>query len=86
MVNTELLVKLRRIGAEIEQVPVRHLPRTHGSATGASPRVILKAFRELLALRLRLHRWEPASPRAAIAPAQTQALDEPQTGVTPNVL
>lgn len=83
MVNTELLVKLRRMGVAIEQVPVRHLPRTHGSATGANPRVIVKAFRELLTLRRRLHRWEPGPP-AAIAP--TQALDEPRTSVTPNPL
>ena len=93
MVNTELLVKLRRMGVAIEQVPVRHLPRQHGSATGANPRVILKAFRELLALRRRLRDWEPSvpeAPRAPVAPAQAQAqaqaLDEPQTSLTPNAL
>ncbi|HEX6800683.1 MAG TPA: glycosyltransferase, partial [Ktedonobacterales bacterium] len=84
MVNTELLVKLRRMGVAIEQVPVRHLPRRHGSATGANPRVIVKAFRELLALRRRLRGWEPTPPevpQTTVAPAP--ALDEPQPGLTP---
>jgi hypothetical protein len=55
MVNTELLVKMERMGVRIEQVPVQHFPRSHGAATGANLRVILRAFQELLRLRLRLH-------------------------------
>jgi glycosyltransferase involved in cell wall biosynthesis len=62
MVNTEMLVKLARLGVPFVQVPVGHYPRTHGSATGANPRVILRAFRELLRLRARLHRWHAEIP------------------------
>jgi len=50
LVNTEILVRARGAGFRIHEVPVRHLPRQAGAATGASPRVILKAFGELLAL------------------------------------
>ncbi len=59
MVNTEFLVKFQRMHVPIVQVPVRHFVRTHGTATGANPRVILKAFQELMRLRLRLHQWQP---------------------------
>ncbi len=62
MVNTEMLVKLARLGVPFVQVPVGHYPRTHGSATGANLRVILRAFRELLRLRARLHRWHAEIP------------------------
>ncbi len=57
MVNTELLIKLKRMGAPMIEVPVRHFPRIHGSATGANLRVIVRAFQELLRLRLRMHEW-----------------------------
>ncbi len=59
MVNTELLVKLQRMQVPIEQTPVEHFARTHGTATGANLKVIVKAFQELMRLRLRLHEWEP---------------------------
>jgi glycosyltransferase involved in cell wall biosynthesis len=72
MVNTELLIKLRRLGVPMVQVPVRHLPRVHGKATGANLRVIARAFRELLHLRRRLRAWHgplAAAPKGAGAPA-----------------
>ena len=50
-VSAELLMRLGRAGASIVETEVRHLPRTHGRPTGASPQVILRAFRELAALR-----------------------------------
>lgn len=59
MVNTEFLVKMRRMQVSMTQVPVNHFVRQHGSATGANPRVILKAFQEMLRLRTRLHAWQP---------------------------
>ena len=40
-----------RLGYRIVNVPVTHLPRQAGKATGAKLRVILRAFKELLALR-----------------------------------
>jgi len=62
MVNTEMLVKLSRLGVPFVEVPVHHYPRQHGSATGANVRVIVRAFRELLKLRSRLHTWHGELP------------------------
>ena len=52
--SPELLITLRREGVPIGQVGVRHFPRTEGEPKGASPRVILRAIRDLLRLRARL--------------------------------
>ena len=54
LVNTELLVRLRAANQSIFEVPVTHLPRVAGTATGANPRVILCAFAELFQLRSKL--------------------------------
>jgi len=62
MVNTEMLVKLSRLHVKLIQVPVRHYPRQHGSATGANIRVILHAFRELFRLRGKLKSWHAEVP------------------------
>ena len=56
MISTEILVRMRRAGVTYTEVPVRHFPRTTGTATGAHPAVILKAFAELFALRSVLDR------------------------------
>jgi glycosyltransferase involved in cell wall biosynthesis len=48
--SAELLIKARRAGFSVKEVPVRHLPRTRGSATGARPAVIARAFKDLLHL------------------------------------
>jgi hypothetical protein len=37
-------------------VPVTHLPRVEGQATGANPLVIARAFHDLVRFRLRLSR------------------------------
>lgn len=50
LVNTEILVRARAEGFEILQVPVTHYPRRAGQQSGATPRVILKALRELVEL------------------------------------
>jgi len=52
--SPELLITLQRAGVRIRQVGVRHFPRTAHEAKGASPRVILRAIRDLLRLRARL--------------------------------
>jgi glycosyltransferase involved in cell wall biosynthesis len=52
--SAEFLIKARRMGYAIKELPVTHLPRTAGSPTGAHPRVIARAFAELFKLRLRL--------------------------------
>jgi len=51
LINTELLVKARRFEARIVEVPVEHFPRESGKQTGANPRVVLRAFAELIAFR-----------------------------------
>jgi glycosyltransferase involved in cell wall biosynthesis len=48
MFSAELLIRARRAGFAFREVPITHLPRTKGTASGAHPRVILRAFRELL--------------------------------------
>jgi glycosyltransferase involved in cell wall biosynthesis len=56
LINTEIQAKARRQGARLEQVGVHHYPRVAGEATGGSPRVILRAIGETLALWRRLRR------------------------------
>jgi glycosyltransferase involved in cell wall biosynthesis len=51
MVSTELLVKCRRAGARIVEIDVEHRPRAAGEQSGASPRVVARAFRELARMR-----------------------------------
>jgi glycosyltransferase involved in cell wall biosynthesis len=48
--SAEFLIKARRLGFRVEERPVSHFPRTAGSATGAKPAVIVRAFRELFSL------------------------------------
>jgi glycosyltransferase involved in cell wall biosynthesis len=55
-VNTELLVRARRSGFRIREVPVTHHPRLAGRAKGASPRVVARALLELLILYRDLQR------------------------------
>lgn len=62
MVNTEMLVKLQRLGIPFIQVPVHHYTREHGSSTGSNLRVILHAFHELLLLQGKLRSWSAQIP------------------------
>lgn len=52
--SAELLIKLRALGVRIAQVGVNHYPRAAGTNTGASFTKILRTFRDLGVLRLRL--------------------------------
>lgn len=54
--SAEFLIKARRKGFRIKEMRATHLPRRAGHATGAKPAVILRAFRELIRLRLTLSR------------------------------
>jgi len=54
LINAELYCKARRDGRRIVQVPVPHHPRELGRRSGARPRAILCALRELVRFR---HRW-----------------------------
>jgi glycosyltransferase involved in cell wall biosynthesis len=71
--SAEMLIKLEAAGRSVVEVGVPHYPRTAGSATGANPRVVLRAVRDFWLLRLRmwanrsraLRRGEPlAGPRS----------------------
>jgi len=52
--SAEMLITLRRAGIRTREVGVPHYPRTAGTAKGQQPKVILRAIRDLLRLRLRL--------------------------------
>lgn len=51
LIDAEILARARRIGYTIGQVGVHHYPRVAGSQTGARLSVVLRAFKELFALR-----------------------------------
>jgi hypothetical protein len=67
MVSTELIARARLAGARIAEVGVHHRPRVAGHSSGADPRVILQAFRELRRVRADL--------RQAARPPKTQPRD-----------
>jgi glycosyltransferase involved in cell wall biosynthesis len=77
VISAELLAHLGRRGAAIVEVPVEHLPRRTGRASGASWRVIARAGAELLELRRLL--------RAAPDPGERRAPpgDPPASMLTP---
>lgn len=54
MFSSELLARLKARGARIVEVPVKHLPREKGSASGGNPKVIARAFYELFRLYRKL--------------------------------
>lgn len=58
MINTEMLVKLTRLGYRFIQVGVHHYPRIGGKATGANLKVIFHAFKELIKLYLKVKKHE----------------------------
>jgi glycosyltransferase involved in cell wall biosynthesis len=68
MISAELMANLAGRGARICEVDVHHLPRTSGEQSGASLKVIARAFRELFLLygRLRRARRSPSSARSTL--------------------
>ncbi|MEN6478233.1 MAG: glycosyltransferase family 2 protein [Anaerolineales bacterium] len=60
--SAEFLVRAKRAGFKLVEEPVSHYPRRAGKQTGAHLRVIMRAFRELFKLRLRL--WREPKPNA----------------------
>ncbi|MBI3951539.1 MAG: glycosyltransferase family 2 protein, partial [Acidobacteria bacterium] len=56
--SAEFLVRSKRRGYGIAEVPVSHRPRQAGSPTGARLHVILRAFKELLLFRVKLWQHE----------------------------
>jgi glycosyltransferase involved in cell wall biosynthesis len=55
MIDTEMLAGAKARGMRIVEVPVTHLARVGGEATGANLGVVLRAFRDLVRFRLRLN-------------------------------
>lgn len=62
MISTELIVRLRARGARLHERDVEHRPRVAGEQSGANPRVVLRAFRELALLRGELRRRPTPAP------------------------
>ena len=54
LIDTEVLARAARKGFRMTQQGVHHFPRMAGSQTGATVRVILRAFKELFQLRRRI--------------------------------
>ncbi|MFW6135771.1 MAG: glycosyltransferase family 2 protein, partial [Chloroflexota bacterium] len=54
MIDTEFLAGAKARGFRLAEVPLTHLPRGAGEATGANLAVIARAFRDLVRFRLRL--------------------------------
>lgn len=61
--SIEWLVRAKRAGYRFIELPVSHRPRVAGHQTGATIRVITRAFRELWRLRVRL--WQEGTPPRA---------------------
>jgi len=58
LISAEILARATRRGYRITQAGVHHYPRTAGSQTGASPKVIVRAFKELFSLYNRIRKGE----------------------------
>jgi len=56
--SIEWLVRAKRAGYRFVELPVTHRPRVAGSQSGASPKVIVRAFRELIKFRIKLWRGQ----------------------------
>ena len=56
LIDTEILARAVRKGYTVAQKGVHHYPRTAGRQSGASLRVVLRAFKELWQLRRRIVR------------------------------
>ena len=61
LIDAEILAKAVRRGYQIRQLPVSHYPRIAGTQSGASMKVILRAFKELFQLRNHIRRTSPPS-------------------------
>jgi glycosyltransferase involved in cell wall biosynthesis len=62
--SAEFLIKARRLGFRVKELPVGHFPRTAGSPTGARLDVIVRAFAELFRLWRNIDRELAQDPRA----------------------
>jgi glycosyltransferase involved in cell wall biosynthesis len=65
MISTELVVGCKARGFVIGETRVTHLPREGGQPTGANPKVVLRAFRDLLEFHAALRRQLASERRQA---------------------
>jgi glycosyltransferase involved in cell wall biosynthesis len=59
LINTEILAKAKVQGRTITQVGVNHYPRLEGEQSGASLKVVVRAFREIIRLWWRMRSYVP---------------------------
>src|SRR5215467_9920846 len=85
MVNTEIFAQVSRFGMTVKEVPVSHFPRRHGKPTGGNPAVILKAFRELIRMRRKVHTVNSVIRRVRRLQARQESYDEPTRSEAPSV-
>jgi len=65
MVTVELIAKLKAKGFRYIEKGVHHYPRMAGQQSGGSPKVVLRAFRELFATHSKLRAILKKTPRAS---------------------
>ena len=68
LINCEMQAKLRRQGATLQQVGVKHYPRVAGSSTGGNLKVILRAMRDILILWSKMREYHPEITPGRTAP------------------
>ncbi|MFL5735163.1 MAG: glycosyltransferase family 2 protein [Chloroflexia bacterium] len=61
LINTEILAKAKVQGCDLTQVGVNHYARLEGEQSGASVKVVLRAFREMIRLWWRIRTYVPPS-------------------------
>ncbi|HEX9988492.1 MAG TPA: glycosyltransferase family 2 protein [Chloroflexia bacterium] len=61
LINTEILAKAKVQGCNLTQVGVNHYPRLEGEQSGASIKVVFRAFWEMVRLWWRMHSYVPPS-------------------------
>src|SRR5207248_356843 len=54
-ISSELLIKSRKFGFKIVEIPITHYPRTKGSGTGRDINVIITSFVDLFSLWVKLN-------------------------------
>lgn len=69
MINAELLYKLKQSNRTCWEIGVLHLPRQSGRATGARPRVIARALRDLFVYA---RRWRRVAAQRSVVSEQQQ--------------
>ena len=72
MLLTEVVYKFIRAGYRYTQIPVQHLPREAGKATGAKLSVIMRAFKELF---FYARKWRKEEQQALLAAAVRETVD-----------